>query len=68
MTNQNIERLISVTRLLQSIQHDMDVSAHKCEACGLTVRHNMDEHSMAAQIEGMRNKVNRWIKTAQGRE
>jgi len=68
MTKQNIERLISVTRLLQSIQLDMDVSAHKCESCGLTVRHNMDEHQIAAQIEGMRNKVNRWIKAAQGRE
>lgn len=68
MTKQNIERLISVTRLLQAIQLDMDVSCHHCETCGLTVRHNMEEHQISAMIEGMRGKVNRWIKAAQSRE
>jgi hypothetical protein len=62
MTPENIERLSRASALLKFVQDELDISAHRCECCGLTVRHNMDEHQISAQIEGMRNRLNRWIK------
>lgn len=66
MTPENIDRLSRAAALLLFVQKDLDISAHRCECCGLTVRHNMDEHQMSAMIEGMRNRLLRWIRTAEG--
>ena len=55
-----IDRLERAESEILIAENQLNDSAHKCEHCGLTIRHDFTETQMKESLRGIRTKLNRY--------